>query len=215
MKCICCPNNSDRFATNLRRDAVTKNLIWDNARGQDVLIVQTPFGKSAVLMLQELCDALEELDDLPEKFTEIFNGVWACHVSAADKARNKGCVLNGEASTYTVFSCWQDGDILNVYRPQDQAMISAFFDIPLEIHVDISKQIIVEGFIRKREVETGFYSMRFPSELVNVYMDGSLCYRIDDFEIPVTKEMIAQGLVYIESLEKPVMIPKTRGLKII
>ena len=43
-----CPNDPQRYATNLRREQGTRNLLWDNARGQDVLLVQTPFEMDAV-----------------------------------------------------------------------------------------------------------------------------------------------------------------------
>ena len=52
------PNNPARFATNLRLDKTTKNLMWDNANGQDVLIVQTPFGSSAIDYIEEICHLL-------------------------------------------------------------------------------------------------------------------------------------------------------------
>ena len=87
------PNNPARFATNLRRDKTTKNLMWDNANGQDVLIVQTPFGSSAVDYIEEICHLLPNVTLLPEKYTEELTGVWIKFVTAADKARNRGCCV--------------------------------------------------------------------------------------------------------------------------
>lgn len=214
MRYECYPNDPDRFATNLRRDNRTKNLIWDSAKGQDAIIVQTPFGQSAVSKLDKICESLNTMKELTNKFVEVLDGVWVCYVSATNKARNNGCVLNGEASTYTVFSCCLEGDVVKIYKPQDQAMISSNIDVPLEIHVDITKDTVYEGFFRKREVETGFYCVSFPSELGNGYMDGSLSYQIDGFEIPVTKEVIMQGTVYIKTDVRPVLVPKNRGLRI-
>lgn len=215
MKCIILENDPDRFATNLRRDNLTHNLIWDNAKGQAVLIVQTPFGQSAVSMLDEICKSLEAIDELSDKYFEVLNGVWVRYVTAADKARNNGCPVNGEASTYTVFSCCKIQSELSVYKPQDQKMISSFFDIPLKIHVDISKDVVYQGFFKKRAVETGFYCVRFPADLSNGYIDGSLSYIIDDFEVPVTKEMISQGTIFVKSKSRPEMKAKIKGLQIV
>lgn len=215
MKCIILENDPDRFATNLRRDNLTQNLIWDSAKGQDVLIVQTPFGQSAVSMLDEICKSLEETEEFFDKYVEVLNGVWVRYVTAVDKARNNGCSVNGEASTYTVLSCCKTQSELSVYKPQDQQMISPFFNIPLKIHVDITKDVVYQGSFKTKAVETGFYCIRFPADLSNGYMDGSLSYMIDDFEVPVTKEMIAQGTIFVESTSRPEMKPKNKGLHIV
>lgn len=55
-----CPNDPQRYATNLRREQGTRNLLWDNARGQDVLLVQTPFEMDAVDLMEELCRRMEK-----------------------------------------------------------------------------------------------------------------------------------------------------------
>ena len=215
MKCECYPHDPEKFATNLRLNNTTKTLVWDSAQAQSSLIVQTPFGENAADMIDKICAALEQLSFLTNDFTEIFNGVWACLVSASDKARNNGCRLNGEASTYTVFSCNYANDTISLYRPQEQAMITSSVDIPLEIKINVSQEIAYQGLFRKHPVNTGYYIVTFPDELGNSYTAGSLGYSVDDFEIPITKEMIAQGTVYIKSTEAPKIIPKSRGLKII
>ena len=46
-------------------------------------------------------------------------------------------------------------------------------------------------------------------------MDGSLSYMIDDFEVPVTKEMISQGMIFVKSTSRPEMKPKNKGLQIV
>ena len=192
------PNNPARFATNLRLDKTTKNLMWDNANGQDVLIVQTPFGSSAIDYIEEICHLLPNATLLPE-----------------DKARNRGCCLNGEASTYTVFSCFTDKDVCEIYQPQNQAMISAFCDIPLDLHVEIETIMRTEGFFRKREIETGFFRISFPPSFSNGYIDGDLSYQINNFEIPVTRQMLEQGTIYVYSEVRPVMISHNKGLHIV
>lgn len=215
MRCEYCPNNPERFATNLRRDLKTKNLMWDNAQGQDVIMIQTPFGENAVSRIVEICEVLEKMTVLPSKYTEIINGIWVKFVTAVDKARNNGCALNGEASTYTVLSYVIEDNVLKIYEPKDSVMISSFCDIPLELHVNVEKITRMEGFFKKKEVETGFYSMQFPTEFRNGYLDGSLLYKISDFEIPVTRGIVEQGIVYIKSDISPVLISKNKGIKLV
>ena len=215
MKYKCCPNDPEYFATALRRDGHTHRLTWDNARGQDVIIVQTTFGVSASAILNEICDALNNNEQPLTDYVEVMNGVWVCYVTAADKARNNGCRLNGEASTYTVFSCQKEYDICKIYQPNNQAMITQSYSIPLEIHVTIQKETRIEGLFRQHEVETGFYSVSFPPGLAAGYLTGSLCIKVYDFEMPVTREMLEQGTVFIKSAIMPRLIPKNKGIKII
>ena len=83
-----CPNSADWYATNLRQDRGTGNLTWDNNRGQDVLIVQTPFEYNAENLMEELCQLMEEAVLQTDSYTEVKTGVWVRFVTAADKARD-------------------------------------------------------------------------------------------------------------------------------
>lgn len=210
-----CPNNPERYATGLRRDFHTKNLMWDSARGQDAVIVQTPFGTSAVEQMKEICQRLEEIAVIPDQYTELFGGVWIRFVTAAEKARNSGCPLNGEASTYTVFSCHVNKEVTQIYEPMNQAMISASCDIPLEVHIELKKEVRIEGIIRKKEVETGFYCMIFPAGMGNGYVNGTLKYQIGAFEIPITKEMLEQRTVYVKTQIQPIMFSDNEGMRLV
>lgn len=209
-----CPNDPVHYATNLRREQGSRNLKWDNARGQDVLLVQTPFESSAVDIIEELCVRMEKVNIAPDKYTEIQPSVWVRFVTAADKAKMGGCPINAEACTYTVFSCSVDGDICSIYAPQNQAMISAFCNIPMEVHVTVEEQTRIEGLFKKRCVFTGYYTIAFPKGFDAGYKDGDLTYRIQDFTIPITRKMLEQGIVYVKSERKPEVSSKNKGLKL-
>lgn len=211
MKFCCCPNDPERFATNLRRDTTTGNLMWDSAQGQDAVIIQTPFGISPADQLDEICEAMSGCDLLDNAYTEVMSGICVRYVSATDKARNRGCVLNGEASTYTVLSCSKDVDFYRVYRPQDQSVISSKCDIPLMVRVEVAKQTVLKGLFRKREEETGFYLLRFPDTLVSSLSDGDIACRIGSMEVPVTRKMVECGVAFVESEIKPVLVTKNKG----
>ena len=136
-------------------------------------------------------------------------------VTASEKARNNGCSINGEASTYTVFGCVSEGDVTKIFEPKNQAMISSNFDVPLEMHISINKETKIEGFFKKREVDTGYYRLMLPSELSENYMDGSLSYIIDEFSIPITRKMLEQGNVYIKSPVRPEIVSNNKGLRLV
>lgn len=214
MRYVYCPNDPSRFATNLRRDQSKPNLMWDNARGQDVLIIQTPFQQNAVSVIEELCKAMSKVTIHPEKYTEVCPGVWVRFVTAADKARMGGCPIHNEASTYTVFSCVTEGDICSIFAPQNQAMISAYCDIPMQIHVTISEETKTEGWLKKKVVSTGYYTLSFPTGMANGFKDGDLAYKVRNITIPVTKKMLQQGTVYIKTDSRPEIISKNKGLKL-
>lgn len=212
-----CPNNPDRYATNLLREQGTRNLTWESARGQDVLLVQTPFEQRADGLMEELCRLMEQFPPLPGKYTEIKPGVWVRFVTAADKARMNGCPINTEASTYSIFSCFTQEDVCSIYAQQEnQAMISAYCSIPMQIHVDMWEQERTEGVLfKKRVVKTGYYIISFPQEFAAGYRDGDLACRVGELDIPVTKQMLEQGYVYLWTDRKPEIYSVNRGLELV
>lgn len=216
MKFTICPYDPKYFASNLRKDQKNGvNLIWDNTQGQDVIIIQTPYGFKASDKLNEICTALNKLTTPLRGYTEIAQGVWVCYVSAAEKARNNGCHINAAPASYAVFSCERDGDTYKIYEPNKQAMIKQHCDVPLEVTASICRETRLEGFLRKHEVPTEFYIIEFPANLEEKYIDGSLCISVNGFEMPVTKEMLEQQVVYVRSADKPELVAKKKGIKVV
>lgn len=211
-----CPNDPIRYATNLRREQGTRSLTWDNARGQDALIVQTPFECSAESVIEELCAIMERTVLKTDAYTEVKPGVWVRFVTAADKARMNGCPINTEASTYSVFSCFTESGVCSIYAPQrNQAMISAYCSIPMQIHVDVRELTRTEGLFKKKVVRTGYYTISFPNNLAGEYRDRDLFLRMGELEIPVTRQMLEQGQAYVKANLRPDIISKNKGLELI
>lgn len=210
------PNDPARYATALRLQPASRTLVWDNANGQGSLLVQTPFGQSAQELMETLCPLLEErFPTLPEQFTEAAPGVWLRLVTAADKARNGGCPLHSEASTYTVFACDVLGNTCRIYAPQSNAMILPSCDVPLEIRLSVTECTQTEGpFFRRREVFTGFYRVDFPAGLAASCGDGDLCCSLGELTIPVTRQMLEQGSVYYRTDTAPVFQSANPGLRL-
>lgn len=115
-------------------------------------------------MMEELCRLMEQSVLQPDRYTEVKPGVWVRFVTAADKARMNGCPINTEASTYSIFSCFTQGDVCSIYAQQEnQAMISAYCSIPMQIHVDMWEQERTEGLLfKKRVVKPAITSSPFP-----------------------------------------------------
>lgn len=210
------PYEQSHYATNMRYDARTNNVIWDAPSGQDALIVQTPFGKSAEARMKDICKSLANMPGLPVRYTELSGcgGVRVLAVSAAERARDRGCPLNGGASTYTVFSYTIKDDICSIYQPLDQGAISAHCDIPLYIQIDIKKDVRTEGIFKKRTIETDFFILSFPPDISSGYTDGDLQYCVGDLVIPVTRQMVEHGEIYVKSKQKPEIISQNSGLRL-
>ncbi|MCI9120439.1 MAG: hypothetical protein HFG00_02770 [Oscillibacter sp.] len=213
-----CPHNPARYATNLLRERGSSRLYWENADGQDVLLVQTPFGVPAAERMEALCQAMGKTLIQPGRYTEVLPGVWVRFVSAMDKVQMNGCPINTEASTYTVFSCLTEGEVCSIFAPQPcQAMISADCSIPMRIRVEVTEQ-----FRRRRQglfghvmEPTGFYTLSFPRELAGTYQEGGLFYRAGGLEIPVTRQMLEQGVVYVKTDIRPELVSRNKGLELI
>lgn len=213
-----CPNNPERYATNLRRDKGAGNLKWNSARGQDVLLVQVPFGWNAEEIIGELCQAMEEENPPANRYVEALPGVWVRFVTAAENARMNGCPIHTEASTYYIFSCFVERDVCSIYAPpQNQAMISASYNVPMKIHVDVQMQTQMRrtAIFHREEVFTGYYILTFPRDLAGSYRDGDLCCKVENMELPVTRQMLEQGVVYIKTEQKPDIYSRNKGLELI
>ena len=207
--------NPERYATALRYDSKVKRLVWDCAGGQDVLIIQTPYGVNPVDEIQKICEKLTTIQLDRSEFRMIYEGVWGRIVTAADRVLQQGCPLNGEASTYTVFSYEIEDDHFKIFAPQNQAMITSSCDIPIEIQITVKCTTRQEGFIHKRQVPTGFYSIVFPTHISRNYMDGDIYYMVQNMQIPITKKMLENQTIYIKTNEKPVVKSRNRGLRLI
>ena len=227
MEYIYAPFNPERFATDLQFDRQSNTLNWTNGKGQEVLILQTPFGQRATdaadlipgregSVAEAVCVRLADVELVENDFTEIFPGIWARFVSAAAKVRMKGCPLHGEASSYTVLACDRDGSTCKIYAPQDSAMHVSFCDIPLEVHIEIERDIeVVKKLFGMREIDTGFFKVHFPASLAKGYLDGTIRLVVEGIRIPVTKQMVSNGTVYIKTEIKPEIDTCNVGLKII
>lgn len=211
-----CPSDPARFATNLRREQGKPNLKWDSARGQDTLLVQTPFGAAAEGEMEELCRLMEGPALPADRYIEVKPRVWVRLITAAEKVRLGGCPIHTEASTYTVFACHTQGEVCAVYAPQpDQVMISAACNVPMQAHVEVREEVRGEGLFKKRLAPTGYYILDFPRDLAGGYRDGDLVCRVGALEVPVTGQMLALGRAYVKSDARPELLSRNRGLELV
>ena len=208
-----CQGSSDKYATSLRIDAVSQRLTWDVSRGTDTIVLQSPYGENPGREgFRFYCGQMSQKGMRAGTYTQLTEDVRACYVSAEEKAAKGGCVVDRKACRYTVIACQKEGDACNVFEPYEQGMNVPYCDVPLEIRLELHRQVITTGtFFWKKKQFTGFYTLTFPKELKENFIEHGLCYRAGGLEIPVTSEMVRQGTVYIETNEEPEIVRLKNG----
>ena len=204
------------YATALRRDANSGNLMWDNASGQSVFVLQCPYGINPFEKIQEICVAMEKKELEEDTFTEVLPDIWMRMVTAVQKVRGKGCPMRGEASTYAVLGCEEKGDVRILYAPQIEK--KAKLDIPAEITAVVKKETaeVRKGFFGKKieVVDTGFFSVRFPNGGIPGYHDGELVYINGKIQIPITQKMLENKVIYLKTNTRPDIRTTNKGLSL-
>ena len=212
-----------RYSYRLHQNQNGK-LEWSSAKRQDALIVQTPFGQSAVEFMREFCDdkTNRPFSDQQQYFP-VGKGVSFRFVSAVERAKNQSCSLNGKGYTYTVFSCRvrkdDDGqDVCDVYAPLIQAVNPVSCNVPRQISVTVARMARKEGFFRNP-----FAPVRERYQLYRVAFqardippkDGDLMYQVGPFQYPILGEMYRAGSFYIRASEMPEVRSRNPGLTVI
>lgn len=213
-------SDQTHYATNLGRKSDEKALQWDCAAGQDTLIVRSPYGCPADNYMEEICRLLSEKDveEAKKSFVDWGKDCRIRIVTASDKNKMNGCLMNGEGCRYTVFGIHiSDVDSGTVYHSRHQAMISPDCDVPMKVKIDVSMVPEKKGFlgIKKKNKGNPFFKITFPSELAVGYVEKTLFYSVGGFEIPVTSEMIREGAIYVRSIESPRIVSKNKGLELL
>ncbi len=214
MRYVYCPPDPKHYAADLHLNTEGTALQWACGRGQDVLLVRTPYGQDAEAGMEALCASLGE-EPLPEgRFTET-GEIGIRPVSALERVRSNGCPLDGEARTYTVFACVTEGDTCRVFSCKTRSVSPPRCDVPMRIPVEITAVMSSRGLFRKNAEPTGFYRIAFPQPCDSNYADGDLVYRIGDFRVPITRRMFEAGAVYVKTLARPGAESHKAGLELL
>ena len=220
MICKLIPYDPTHFATQLHLLESDQRLDWAISSGQSVLLIRTPFYQVVDNSLDKLCDALNKKDVMPTQYTELapdMPDVWIRAVSASEKAKMGGCTLLDKPATYTVIAYDQKDEEVFLYMPQANTMNKHFCHVSFSVEIMV-RRVMQEAkrLFRSNEFyETPFYMISFPNSIADLYHDGDIYYEIDHLVIPITKDMIKNGAVYIQSGEtKPVIKTQNPGMKL-
>ena len=211
-----CPYDPESYAIGLHVEQ-GRRLEWASSRGQEVLVVRTPFGQLPDERMEELCDALAAAMLVPNQFTEVCPDLFVRLMTAADKAREGGCYVTERPATYSVYACRsQGGRVERIFAPQMNAMNKHYCHVMLETSVAVEPLTYrkKKPFSKKEEwLPTPYFMLHLPQNIADAYHDGDMVYAVGALEIPITRAMLAQGTVYVMSGSvKPVVKSNNPGL---
>jgi hypothetical protein len=217
MKVEMIPSDPKQIVINLTHKAGSRFLTWDSTQGLNAILLQFPYGEDVIARVEEVCPLLEEYG-LSEGEFRCLNenkGIWARYIPYEEYQKGKGCELNGEACTYLILGCTMEkssGDV-KIFSPTEQAMMKPYCNISYEMSIQVERHKVRTGFGPfKKMVDSGFYEVIFPSQALDGYMDGSIAYQLGGIEVPITREMLKQETIYIESEEAPLFVSNNKGL---
>ena len=210
------PADPAHYATDLRVE--NGSLRWACGRGQTVLLVQTPCGE--VPKMESLCREMTGAAERDPGFSALVHQRFVVLsaavrlVSAAERARQNGCPLNGEACAYTVFPCVEEEDRCRVFPSGDGAVSSSRCEVPLRMSVAVIPLAKRGGLPWRRETAR-YYRISFPGGRPPSYADGDLAYTADGFTVPVTGRMLEAGTFYVHSDAPPTLSVRRPGLELV
>ena len=229
----CVAQDAYHYAQALTLDANGKRLMWETLPGQGSLLVQTPYGRDPIRCRDE-ADAPSKFDEfskmlmdscptIPEgSFQRLNNGFWVRYVSAPERVRNDGCLLNGEACTYTVFPCDYNATRFQctVYVSHGRSFMAApYCDVPMKLRIAVapaetySKRFF---FSKPQKDPLEFYAILFKTHCGKSYQDGDIEYCVDErWRIPITRKMFHQQTIFVRTRRKPTFRVCNAGFELI
>lgn len=228
----CTEHDAGIFAQSLQYNQKARKLTWNNTRGMDVVIVQTPYQRYPTdpendCFIGNICSTMTTQNIKLEtgEYVNVLHDVWVMHLDPATILRIQGDgTVRGEACTYTVFCCKKTGDTCVIYSHNSiNLMTSPYRDIPLNFEYSLSREMITRRkFLRTVEEYSGYYRLGLPNHLSEHYTDGSIWYKVrvnrNICEIPITRRMLEQENVYIKVSEiqnEPEVFVEKPGFKLI
>lgn len=215
------------YATDLRLDTERGVLRWTGGRGQDALLVRTPYGTDPEERMEELCAALSRTELREGRFTELSpvgtdgSGGYGARgpfpaaarlVSPLEKARNGGCPPEAGACTYTVFACQTEGDARRLYGHQRGEISSPRCGVPLRVQASVEEAAARRGLFALGNRDGIYWRLSF--HCPPGCGDGDLEYAADGFAVPVTRRMLDAGTVYVRSKARPRIVSRRPGIEL-
>lgn len=189
---------------------------WDSSSEADTLVVCAPIGSVDVRSLSNfgvpLVKQLNRVnDDIPYAvYSDIGNGIYVKPLTVSDKSKNNGTQLHIPGRGYLVFAMRTEGEITYVYLPKSMDY-SVYAESEMRIRVAVAEETrrvqTSSGLFGRKSVDKNYYRISFGPEFSSGYVDGLIYYRIGNYKIPITQQMIDHREIFINKMNGNMLRP--------
>ncbi len=182
---------------------------WDSSSEADTLVVCVPIGSIDVRLLSNFGVSLVKLlnranEDIPYAvYSDIGSGIYVKPLTVADKSKNNGTQLHIPGRGYLVLAMRTEGDTTYVYLPRSTDY-SVYAESEMRIKVAVTEETrrvqTSSGLFGRKSVDKSYYKISFRPEFSSGYIDGLIYYRIGNYKIPITQQMIDHREIYINKV---------------
>ena len=244
MRYICKEYDGSKSVSSVFQNDEQTFLTWSSSSNDDCIIIKADYMKDlnverfcevlSTALIKEgikLTDLKDffEIEDRAASYNKLYK---IAYVDKRQHALAGGINISERGCRYTVLACGFETDsagkeLCYIVKPNPKTIYVPYTDIQFELKMDIlavenesSSKGALAGlmgmFKRKQEEEdASFYKIEFDKDYSSQCSNNDLSYRIGSFEIPFTKKLLKNKLFYIKTEQKPIIINKNEGLKLI
>ena len=243
MRYVCKEYDGSKSVSSVFQNDEQTFLTWSNSSNDDCIIIKSDYMRELNIerFCENLNDNLNkagikitdikdffDIEDREAAYNKLYKFVY---VDKRQHALAGGINISERGCRYTVLACSveiddADEEVCCIFKPNPKTIYVPYTDIQFEVNMSmfsVENDKPAKGglsglmgmFKRKTEEETAlFYKIEFDKDYSNQCSDNDLSYRVGNFEIPFTKKLLKNKIFYIKTEQKPVIVNKNRGLKL-
>ena len=201
------------------------NLSKTRANGQVVLRGQSDSPEMKIMLISSVSGVEITLKSVFEQLTErafssdgqLICDTWCSLTENMEfyfvSMQNTRCVVKSKLCRYTAFAYIIKNGKIDIYDC-DNSMVThkSYVDITMPIYYTItSEKVTIKKLFKKAEtVDSGYYKISFDCENADLYVTGYIQYVCENILIPITTEMISNGMFVKKQKTEPELIIQNR-----
>ena len=239
MRYVCKEYDGSKSVSDVFQNSEQTFLTWKSTNNSDCIVVKSEYKKE--FNIERFCENLDNNNpginlkeckvffEMEESFVPYNRFYKVVYVDSKQHALTGGINISERGCRYTVLACSfeteESGEeICTIYKPNPNTIYLPYTDIQFEVRMDMSHvendKSGKSGFMgwfksKPKEEETSFYKIEFDKDYSSQCSDNDLSYRIGNFEIPITKRLLKSKTFYIKTEQKPIIMNKSEGLKLL
>lgn len=243
MRYICKEYDGSSSISNVFQNDKQTFLTWNNSGNDDCIVIKADYMRDVDIerLCEVLNDniskagikitSFKDFTDIEDRLAP-FNKIYKiAYVDKRQYALAGGIDISERGCRYTVLACGfeindNNEEVCYIVKPNPRTIYVPYTDIQFEVKMNIMQAEneragkgglsgLMGMFTRKtQEEEASFYKIEFDKDYSSQCSDNDLSYRIGGCEIPFTKTLLANRTFYIKTEQKPVIVNKNEGLKL-